>query len=138
VLALLLRIMAVTALLGGHSEPRCAIAAIVLAPVLGRWSAVLSGATSRYARATDTSPAVWMGARELIVATITVAAIIAAAIGATSDFVRSLAAGAVVALASALWTRACRRRIGGVTGDTLGAGVELSECLVFLVFAAAR
>jgi cobalamin synthase len=29
--------------------------------------------------------------------------------------------------------RICRRRIGGITGDTLGANVVISEALQFLI-----
>jgi adenosylcobinamide-GDP ribazoletransferase len=141
VLALLLRVASVAALVDLHVGSRRAMAAVVLATVLGRWSAVLSGATCDYARPTENtgnspggSPARWMGPAELIVASVCVAVVI----GAMSDFVRGPAAWALVAIASAWWTRSCRRRLGGVTGDTLGAGVELSECLVFLLFVAVR
>jgi len=46
----------------------------------------------------------------------------------------ALAAVALFALAHGL---ACRRRIGGVTGDTLGAGVELAQAVALLVLLAA-
>jgi adenosylcobinamide-GDP ribazoletransferase len=137
ILALLLRVAAVAAL-DFHARPRHAVVAIVLTPVLGRWAAVLSGAVSESARPDGDSPTRWIGMPELTVATITVAALIAAGMSAASDIVRGPAAWAMVAIASVLWTRLCRRKIGGVTGDTLGAGVVLSECLVLLVFAAAR
>jgi adenosylcobinamide-GDP ribazoletransferase len=143
VLVLMLRIAAVSALIDSHGVHR-ALTAVVLAPVLGRWSAVLTGATNPYARADPEgvgSPARWMGRSELIVASITAALVTlvsAAVMGATSDFFRGPVAWLLVAVAGAWWSSRCRRRLGGVTGDTLGAGVELSECLVFLVYVAVR
>src|SRR5262249_38710582 len=48
--------------------------------------------------------------------------------------------GAVAVLltvaAAASWSHACRRRIAGVTGDTLGAGIVMTESLVLIAFAA--
>ncbi|MFL5737563.1 MAG: adenosylcobinamide-GDP ribazoletransferase [Actinomycetota bacterium] len=46
-------------------------------------------------------------------------------------------AGVAVAL-SALWSWHCRRRLGGVTGDTLGAGAELVQLSVLLMLVAIR
>ena len=47
-----------------------------------------------------------------------------------------LLAGAVVVLAMALFVYWCWRRIGGITGDTMGAASEISEALVLLVLCA--
>jgi adenosylcobinamide-GDP ribazoletransferase len=144
VLELLFKVASVAALVDFHG-PRGAMAAVVLAPVLGRWSAVLSGATCAYARpvdhagnSPDGSPARWMGSTELIIASVCVAAVIAIVMASTSDILLGPAAWALVAIAGVLWAQTCRRRLGGVTGDTLGAGVELSECLVFLLYLAVR
>lgn len=52
--------------------------------------------------------------------------------------VRGLVAGAAVAGAAALWTWRCTRRLGGVTGDTLGATAEGTEALALLVGLAFR
>jgi adenosylcobinamide-GDP ribazoletransferase len=43
-------------------------------------------------------------------------------------------AAVVVVLVAALLGLYCRRRIGGITGDTLGAAAELGEIAVLLVF----
>lgn len=140
VLVLILKIAAVTTLIDAHR----AMAAVVLTPVLGRWSAVLMGATQTYARPPEDgsrsagSPARFMGRTELIVATASTAAIIAAMIIARLDQWRSAIACAPVAIISAWWAWRCKRRIGGVTGDTLGAGIEISECLVLLLYTALR
>ncbi|MCW5210943.1 adenosylcobinamide-GDP ribazoletransferase, partial [Desulfobulbus sp. N3] len=39
-----------------------------------------------------------------------------------------------VLLITTLFALFCRRKIGGVTGDTLGAACELAEAVVALVF----
>ena len=45
---------------------------------------------------------------------------------------RGVAAAFLVLAVSWLWGWYCRLRIGGITGDTLGASVEISEALVLL------
>jgi cobalamin 5'-phosphate synthase/cobalamin synthase len=52
--------------------------------------------------------------------------------------VRGLIATAVAAGAAAVWTWSCRRRLGGMTGDTLGASVEGTTVIVLLVGLAFR
>ena len=134
VLAIALKAAAVSSLAGSAR----AIAVLIAAPVLGRWSAVLLSATQPYARPVSDdhprsvgSPTRFVGRTELIVATITAVA------GAVLCSVwRGAAAAVLVAAFSAVWAWRCRRRIGGVTGDTLGAAIEVSECLALLVFAA--
>jgi len=130
-LALALKIAAIAALAGSAR----AFSAVALAPVLGRWAAVLLGTTQPYARPSEDngtgSPTRWMGRTELAVATITSAAA-AAACG-----MRGAAAALLAAVAMGVWGRRCARRIGGVTGDTLGTGVIAAECLTLLVFIAA-
>jgi adenosylcobinamide-GDP ribazoletransferase len=106
--------------------------ALLLAPVLGRWSAVLLSATESYARPTG-SPTQFVGRTEFIVATLT-----AVPVSVAIDLWRGTASFGLVAIGSAWWGWRCRRRIGGVTGDTLGAGIEVAECLVLLLFVAAH
>jgi len=128
VLDLALKVAAISAM---SNVPRVT-AALVMAPILGRWSAVLLGATQPYARESG-SPVKFIGRLELAVATIT-----ALAIAAALDIWRGPVAMAGVAGLMGLWAWRCRRRIGGITGDTIGAGVEFSECLVLLLFVAIR
>jgi adenosylcobinamide-GDP ribazoletransferase len=50
----------------------------------------------------------------------------------------ALAAAAMVAAGAALWGWHCRRRLGGMTGDTLGAASEAGEVMVLLLGTALR
>ena len=136
VLATALKLTTIAALIDAHR----ALIAVALAPALGRWAAVLLSATQPYARADDGgkpgsagAPSRFMGRTELLIATVT-----ALAFAAALARWLGLAACAAVALAAVGWARYCRRRIGGVTGDTLGTAIVISECLVLLLFTAAR
>jgi adenosylcobinamide-GDP ribazoletransferase len=136
VLVIALKIATIAAL----ASSRYAVPGILLAPVLGRWSAVLLSATEAYTRPLEEdgpksvgSPTRFVSRIELTVATVTA---VIFAVAASRWF--GAAALLAVAVASVCWGRLCRRRIGGVTGDTLGAGVEISECLVLLLFTAVR
>jgi cobalamin 5'-phosphate synthase/cobalamin synthase len=110
---------------------------IALAPALGRWAPVVLGRALPYARAegglgkavTDGST----GALELGGATVI-------ALGAAAGLagVNGAIAAAGAALATLLLGLLCRRKIGGVTGDTLGASVELVEAVVLLLALALR
>ena len=111
-----------------------AAAWLALMPTLGRWSVVLLSATQPYARRSDKEGAPqggavsdFVGRIELIVASAT-ALLVAFAL---TEW-RGMDACLLVLAASALWGWYCRRRIGGITGDTLGASVEISEVLVLL------
>ena len=114
-----------------------ALPALLLAPALGRWTAVFSSAIAGYARPEQDdgpksvgSPTRYIGRVELIVASLITAAF---------AFPRPWRGGTVwvlAAVAVGAWTARSRRRIGGVTGDTLGAGIEMTECLVLIVYAA--
>jgi len=67
---------------------------------------------------------------------VAVAAAVGAAIAGLSAGWAGLAAAAGVAALAALWGWHCRRRLGGVTGDTLGAASEGCEIAVLLAGAA--
>ena len=131
-LAIALKIAAVGALIGTPA----AVPAILLAPTVGRWSAVFSSVLADYARpiADDSaksvgSPTRFVGRIELLVASA-----ITVAVAVALRQWRGAAALFLVVATTAVWTSICRNRIGGVTGDTLGAGVELSECVGLIVF----
>jgi adenosylcobinamide-GDP ribazoletransferase len=104
------------------------IPAFILTPALARWSALLLTAALPYARA-SASPAKSMGKRPLIGGTVLMAAALTAA---TS--MRTWAAAAVVVAVTACFGSYCRHRIAGITGDTLGANVQLCESAALLTF----
>jgi adenosylcobinamide-GDP ribazoletransferase len=134
VLAIALKVAAVAALIGLGR----AISALVVACVLGRWSAVLLSVTQPYARPpaedgrlTAGSPARFVGRVELLIASVS-----AIALAVLCGGWRGGAACGLAAAVSVLWGWRCRRRIGGVTGDTLGTAIVATECLVLLLFVA--
>jgi cobalamin 5'-phosphate synthase/cobalamin synthase len=136
ILALALKIAAVAQI----TSTTGAFSALILAPVFGRWSAVLLSATHPYGRpperdcvASLDSPSRLVGRKELLIATLTAAAV---ALIAAADLRRVILAFAIVAVIVALWGAYCKKRVGGITGDTIGAGIEISECLVLLLYAA--
>lgn len=104
---------------------------IVLAPALGRWAPVLLGRALPYARAGEGLGRAVTGAAtgplELTGATAT--ALSAAWLLAGWNGAIAAGLGAAVTLGFGLL---CRRKIGGVTGDTLGASVELVELVVLV------
>jgi adenosylcobinamide-GDP ribazoletransferase len=116
------KIAVLSALLDRHA----ALPYLVLAPVLGRWTAAPLSRFLKYARPEKSAPA-FAGTRELVWATILAAAIVPAL-----GFYRALLCWAVVAVVSVVFGAFCYRKIGGITGDTLGAAIEISECAVLL------
>jgi adenosylcobinamide-GDP ribazoletransferase len=66
------------------------------------------------------------------------AAVLGVVIASATGGLRGLIASAIAAGAAGVWTWRCRRRLGGMTGDTLGATVEGTQALVLLVGLAFR
>jgi len=104
------------------------VAPIVLTPAIGRWSILLLTATLPYARQSE-SVAAGMGRISLLWGTAIMVAALAIAMS-----LRACIAIVSSALVTALFGYYCRRRIGGITGDTLGANLQLSECAALLTF----
>lgn len=104
------------------------IAALILTPALGRWSILLLTSTLPYARS-SASPVGSMGKRALVGGT---AIVVAALLFNLS--VRALAAAGAVVAVTACFGMYCRYRISGITGDTLGANVQLCEISALLTF----
>lgn len=122
VLALVeLGVAAPAALIGAHALARCASL-----PLL-RWLpyARAEGGTGRPFAGGGTGAA-------LVIATL-LTLLVTAAFWGTTAIAAWLACAAVVAL-FAVW---CRRRLGGMTGDTLGAAVQLGELAIYLALCAA-
>lgn len=102
--------------------------AILLAPAVGRWSILLLTAALPYARQTA-SVVRDMAKSSLVWGTLTVAI----ALAASRLWCAGAAAVAAIAV-SACFGLYCRHRIGGITGDTLGANVQLCECATLIAF----
>ena len=123
-LVISLKATAYAALLQGSAR----IVTFIFAPALGRWSILLLTATLPYARTTE-SVIGGMGKRSLVPGTFIL--LIAFAVAASPR--AWIAGGAVVAVTTA-FDFFCRRRVGGITGDTLGANLQLCECAALLAF----
>jgi adenosylcobinamide-GDP ribazoletransferase len=127
--SLLLRVSAVAAL-----APGAALAALPAAHALSRAAAV--GAMTAFPAAAETglgaSYVLALSRRRALVGTAAGPALALALLGLTA-----LWAAAAAALATALLGRLAVRRLGGVTGDVLGAVQQLGELLVLLAAAAA-
>jgi cobalamin 5'-phosphate synthase/cobalamin synthase len=119
-----LKVAAYSALLGREVW----IPAILLTPAVGRWSILLLTAALPYARQTA-SVVRHMGKGALVWGTLT----LTLALGASRLWRAGAAAGAALVV-SACFGLYCRRRIGGITGDTLGANLQLCECAALLAF----
>lgn len=102
------------------------IPGLILIPALGRWSILLLTAALPYARE-SASVVDGIGKRSLAWGTLAMAAALFAARSG-----RAWIATAVVVAVTAVFGAYCRRRIGGITGDTLGANLELSESAALL------
>lgn len=108
-------------------ERGAAVPYLIVAPVLARASIVLLGYALPYARVGggfgDSLQSI--GFFEVFVST-------ASALAFTIYVVRrqAIVAVALTTLISLVMGWLCRRRIGGVTGDTLGANVEICESLI--------
>lgn len=106
-------------------------AALLLMPVAGRWAPVLLTVTLPYLRGpegTGSAFAAHAGSRELLLATLTLLAVA----GGLFRVPGVLLAG-VLLLVAAVFGGWIRHRLGGVTGDVLGASVELLEVAALLV-----
>jgi adenosylcobinamide-GDP ribazoletransferase len=106
--------------------------ALILAPTLGRLGPLLLAAWCPAARAEGAGHAFVAGLRPLAVG---LGAVVAGLVGLGLAGEWGLAALAAVALAAGLAALYLRRRLDGLTGDCLGAQVELTEALVLVLLA---
>jgi adenosylcobinamide-GDP ribazoletransferase len=128
-LLLLVKYQALTAM-----PPAVKPLALLLMPVVGRWAPVALTVTVPYLRGpegTGSAFATHAGRRELLLATLTL--LVVAASLFRLDAPALVGGGAGVTAAYGLWIR---RRLGGVTGDGLGAAVELLEVVTLLTLLA--
>ncbi len=124
-LDLLVKAGALSTLASHHDVLRTAVAA----GALSRAAPVLLAAALPYARAESGlgAPLTHGGRGRAAIAAVLAAGVAVATAGAHGAIAAGVAAAIVVALAVCYW-----RWLGGVTGDTLGAAVELTEIAVFL------
>ena len=128
ILLVALKVAAIAALLDQHRL----FPVILIAPVLGRWNVVLLSWWLPYARPSQ-AVSRNIGRWEVLWSTVTVALAVALA-----GSWKGLVCWAASCLCAVWFGRFCRKRIGGVTGDTLGASEQLGESLVLLAGVALR
>jgi cobalamin 5'-phosphate synthase/cobalamin synthase len=109
---------------------------VIAAGAVSRAAAAILGSVEPYARAPGGTGSVL--AQHGHRAGAWWAAIIGLAVAAASGGVRGLIGCAAAALVTVVWAWRCRRRLGGMTGDTLGAAVEMTTIVVLLVGLASR
>jgi adenosylcobinamide-GDP ribazoletransferase len=124
VLVLLLKFAALASL------PAASWSLLWLAPLLARSLLVAAFLLLPYARAGGIGSGLAAAARRPCVVALLLAALLAGAAGWAG-----LAALAAAAMLFVCWRRACLQRLQGMTGDTCGALVELSEVVVLVVLA---
>jgi cobalamin 5'-phosphate synthase/cobalamin synthase len=111
-------------------QRRAATIPLLVAPIAGRWAMAALGWWLPYARADGGLGAVARGSvagRGLAIATASSTVLLAALAGWRAAVFGTIAVGVTLVTG-----RAYRRRIGGFTGDTLGATGELTEAAVWL------
>ena len=127
ILLILLKIIALAALIQSAEMRNF----LILAPLFGRWATVPLGKFMPYARKSGglgNSVTDYVGWTELLGAT----AIAGGAIYFLTDWKSGLICWLAVCLMTVYVARLCLKKIGGVTGDTLGANTEICEALVLL------
>ena len=133
-------LLALKVMLLAQLAPASAIAALMFAHPLSRLAAVSLVWRLDYARAEGKAKpmAQEMTGAEFAIAS-ACAAIPALYLGAAGHLAWSaLGAGVLAAAGAALWLgRKCVRRIGGYTGDCLGAVQQVSEVMIYLCLLAA-
>ena len=129
--ALLLAVGLKASALASLLERGQADVALVVAPTLGRWASVCLGRFLPYARRSGglgSAITDQVGWTEWVGATLLALAVAGGLLG----FRGGVILGGVTAV-SAMQGAWCMRRIGGITGDTMGANTEVCETLVFVV-----
>ena len=128
ILILLLKTTAIAALILARQNP---IQFLILAAVFGRWASVPLGKFMPYARKSGglgNAITDFVGWFELIGAT----AIAIVLILIFPNWTGSFALFGVVVLFTVINALICYRKIGGVTGDTMGANTEICETAVLV------
>ena len=130
ILLLLLKATTLSALLS--NSPRYWV--LFIAPALARWAILLLALSAPYARNSTAGTgglAKSFTRNHFVIATIT-----CVPLPVLFGWTRTLTCWVAAAIMTMLISRICRSRIGGITGDTLGANVVICEAVQF-VFALA-
>ncbi|MFZ5799831.1 MAG: adenosylcobinamide-GDP ribazoletransferase [Candidatus Omnitrophota bacterium] len=106
------------------------INALILMCVLSRWAAVGQIFIFPYARNEGKAKVFFQNRRAMTAATATVFAMAVAAVVAGG---LGIAALSVVAAGNYLWGKVVCRKLSGITGDTLGATIELTELITLAI-----
>ncbi|MGV7183924.1 adenosylcobinamide-GDP ribazoletransferase [Xanthomonas axonopodis] len=125
VLILLLKCAALAALLP------TAPGGVWLAPLLARTALVAAFLTTPYVRAGGLGSGLVGSSRAGLLLSLLLGLACAFAVGR----LRGMLACAVAGVVLVMWRRACLQRLGGMTGDTCGALVEISETAVLVALA---
>lgn len=109
--------------------PVAKITALILVPALGRWPQVYGATLYPYARNNGGTGGFtrFVGTREMCWASVTVLAAVIIMLG-----IKGLILAGVVLTCTAILSRFISAKIGGVTGDTLGAMTEVIEVLALV------
>lgn len=127
ILLIALKVTATAALI----ESGAAWKILILAPAFGRWATVPLGKFMPYARASGglgASVTDFVGWTELVGASFIMVILVFALL----DWRAALTCWSVVIFLTLLNARMCRKKIGGVTGDTMGANTEICEAAILL------
>jgi adenosylcobinamide-GDP ribazoletransferase len=127
-------LLAMKIVLLSNLEPDYAIRALVVAPTFGRWSMVWLSATSTYARPEGGTGSVYIGHVDR--STLLIATLLCAIIAYLFLQWQGLLIMVGIFIAVWIFRRCIERRIGGMTGDTLGACSELVEVLTLAAWVA--
>jgi adenosylcobinamide-GDP ribazoletransferase len=103
-----------------------------MAPLLARMAVTAAFCTTAYVRASGLGSGLSDAPRIACVVMLVLGALACAATGWSGAWMLCC-----VAVVFALWRRACIRRIGGTTGDTAGALVEMGEAAALVALALA-
>ncbi len=121
--------VSVLATLAGR-DPLLLLQAAFLMPLAGRCSLVLSMAVTPYAREEGLATLFWHRSPARLIWTLSILALLGWRIAELRGI---MAVGAAV-VSTILFAGYCYRKIGGGTGDTLGAGNEIAEVVTGVMF----
>ena len=105
-----------------------AVQTAILMPIGGRAALVLMMYLLPYVRGEDGMGTIFYGQRDSWALAITLAVFVSCCVGILGPV--GMATAMAVLIVIFLFSRFCQRKIGGATGDTLGAGCEIVETVI--------